>query len=204
LQSWRFTRVPNGYWSDPNNLNSYFHWVKETLKISNVSDWPALSQHLSSLSKGMQVVHRVGGLEHCVHKYFPQYSSNSSHLSKSQLILFQTVRSLFPDVEILTDFTHPDLIFSHTKKSMEIDVFVPALSIGFEYQGEQHYKWHFLIGSPADQQIKDTEKKTQCEKYGITLIEVPYWWDKQRESLAATLRLQRPGLLPEYNVAEAV
>ena len=29
-------------------------------------------------------------------------------------------------------------------------------------------------------------------------MEVPYWWDKTKESLAATIRLQRPDLLTQY------
>lgn len=194
LQPWRFTRVPNGYWADSKNMNAYFHWVKETMKNSNVSDWASFSQHMATLCKGTQVAQRVGGLEHCARKYFPQYATHFGQLTKSQLILLQTVQNLFPDLDVLTDFVHPDLVFPQTKRPMQIDVFLPSLSLGLEYQGEQHYKWHFLIGSPSDQQVKDSEKKIQCEKHGITLIEVPYWWDKKSESLAATVRLHRPGL----------
>jgi hypothetical protein len=32
---------------------------------------------------------------------------------------------------------------------------------------------------------------------GVTLIAVPFWWDKSLPSLAATIRLYRPDLLEE-------
>src|SRR5690242_911942 len=33
------------------------------------------------------------------------------------------------------------------------------------------------------------------QKAGITLVEVPYWWDKTKESLAATIQQHRTDLL---------
>ncbi len=39
---------------------------------------------------------------------------------------------------------------------------------------------------------------------GITLIEVPYWWDKNRESLEATIYEQRPELLDRNPVTNSI
>jgi hypothetical protein len=36
----------------------------------------------------------------------------------------------------------------------------------------------------------------ECTKEGITLIEVPYWWDGNQSSLLATLYQVRPELVP--------
>lgn len=35
---------------------------------------------------------------------------------------------------------------------------------------------------------RDTEKKRACNDIGITLIEIPYWWDETISSLAATIK----------------
>lgn len=35
---------------------------------------------------------------------------------------------------------------------------------------------------------RDMEKKTACSDAGITLIEIPYWWDETISSLAATIQ----------------
>ena len=44
---------------------------------------------------------------------------------------------------------------------------------------------------------RDIAKSTFCKEKGITLIEVPYWWDKKYSSLAATVYSQRPDLFTE-------
>ncbi len=79
---------------------------------------------------------------------------------------------------------------------MTLDIFLPELQLAVEYQGNQHYKMHFLFGSPSDQQQRDAEKRQQCRKLGISLIEVPYWWDKNKASLVATIHHVRPDTVP--------
>lgn len=34
---------------------------------------------------------------------------------------------------------------------------------------------------------RDTQKKTECEKLGITLVTVPYWWDSSLDSLQSVV-----------------
>jgi hypothetical protein len=45
------------------------------------------------------------------------------------------------------------------------------------------------------QREKDKEKKEGCHTQGITLIEIPYWWDFKKESLLVTIHLHRPDLI---------
>jgi hypothetical protein len=78
---------------------------------------------------------------------------------------------------------------------MELDIFVPSLLLAFEYNGEQHYNYHYIFGSPEDRMRKDEEKKKLCKQLGITLVEVPYWWDCSKFSLAATICKVKPTLL---------
>jgi ATP-dependent DNA ligase len=78
-------------------------------------------------------------------------------------------------------------------------------------QGKQHFAIltsHFHnISSQEERKQKDVSKATLCKQKGkkplfyyiltisgITLIEVPYWWDRQYDSLAATVYNQRPEL----------
>ena len=69
-------------------------------------------------------------------------------------------------------------IFNGTQGQMQLDIFIPKLKLAFEYHGEQHYLFHYLYGDPAKQQARDAEKKEKCLQAGITVIEVPYWWDR--------------------------
>jgi hypothetical protein len=40
--------------------------------------------------------------------------------------------------------------------------------------------------------LKDEEKRATCERQGITLIEIPHWWDRSREGLLAAIKKARP------------
>jgi hypothetical protein len=71
------------------------------------------------------------------------------------------------------------VLFGANNQPMQLDVYIPQLKLGFEYQGEQHYSYHFLYGDPQLQQRRDAEKKAKCVEVGITLIEIPYWWDRK-------------------------
>ncbi len=81
-----------------------------------------------------------------------------------------------------------------SNKPMELDIFIPSLSLAFEAQGQQHYNWHYKYGNPLLQQKRDEEKKRACGDHRVTLIHIPYWWDFRVESLAATIRKARPDL----------
>jgi len=76
---------------------------------------------------------------------------------------------------------------------MEFDIFIPSLSIAFEYQGEQHYS-EVECMITTDIALRDKEKQDVCKEAGVTLIEIPYWWNFSRDSLAATIYTVRPDL----------
>ena len=41
------------------------------------------------------------------------------------------------------------------------------------------------------------EKVVFCEKEGLTLISIPFWWDRTIESLIATILISKPTLFEE-------
>src|SRR5438552_3379698 len=43
--------------------------------------------------------------------------------------------------------------------------------------GQQHYHEHFIFGDPKEQMLRDKQRRQVLEQAGITLIEIPYWWD---------------------------
>lgn len=77
---------------------------------------------------------------------------------------------------------------------MELDIFIPSLSIALEYQGAQHYTSQYMFEELEFIQAKDSQKREACASEGITLIEIPYWWDRERDSLIATIHQFRPDL----------
>ena len=80
-------------------------------------------------------------------------------------------------------------------------VFLPNLSLALEYQGETHFFSTHIFGKSSDRQRADQIKFHFASQMGITLISIPFWWDKSPNSLASTIRLYRPditvnGVLP--------
>ena len=62
-------------------------------------------------------------------------------------------------------------------KQQSLDIFVPELNLGIEYQGEQHYKPVEIFGGDVgfeDTQKRDQKKKQLCRENNIRLIEWPY------------------------------
>jgi hypothetical protein len=62
-------------------------------------------------------------------------------------------------------------------------------------KGRHHYNTHYLFGLPENQKKKDQLKREQCNKVGITLIEIPFWWDGSKESIISTIHEVRPDLV---------
>lgn len=77
---------------------------------------------------------------------------------------------------------------------MELDVYVPDINLALEYQGKQHYVNILSVGEQKLYSQRDEEKRAICERAEITLIQVPYWWDWKKESLAASISNLRPEL----------
>lgn len=93
------------------------------------------------------------------------------------------------------------MVYDLSNRRMELDLYLPAQQIAFEFQGRQHYNPSYLFGSHSKQKQRDADKKAACERMGITLIEIPYWWDRKKESLVGTLYQKVPNLVPTWESA---
>ncbi len=89
----------------------------------------------------------------------------------SETMLSQIIERLFPSEKIIRHH-RPEWL-----EGLELDIYLPELELGIEYQGQQHYHpikaWG---GERALRELKerDERKKVLCHKLGVTLIEVDY------------------------------
>jgi hypothetical protein len=67
------------------------------------------------------------------------------------------------------------------------------MSLAFEYHGEAHYYGSPPLGQATSQRRYQT-KQEFADKMGITLIAIPFWWNKSSAELAATIKAYRPDI----------
>lgn len=92
--------------------------------------------------------------------------------------------------------------------NLQLDIWIPKYKLGFEYHGEQHFLSMFNQDMSL-QYARDKHRRQICYQMGITLIEIPYWWDLKKgllfyiinsttkESLIASIIQLRPDLMQE-------
>jgi len=95
--------------------------------------------------------------------------SNLNVRWKSEHLLYRLIYSYFPDATF--HYTAPWLGLQH------LDIFIPSLSLGIEYQGQQHYESSSYFGGTLgfdDRQFLDNQKRLRCKENNVALIEWPY------------------------------
>lgn len=81
----------------------------------------------------------------------------------------------------IEEYSFPDLVSSSGRPlRFDFAVLDDDKNIDFliEYQGIQHYEAKSKFGGAQGlyrQKYNDTQKRTYCQKHGITLVTIPYW-----------------------------
>lgn len=108
---------------------------------------------------------------------------------------------LFSFTEILENYQHHALQWEGTRRKLELDLYIPSLNLAFEYNGQQHYKDIGYFQPTHQYQTRDDLKQQACKLAGISLISVPYWWNRKKESLVATILKHNPQLAEHFNLS---
>jgi hypothetical protein len=89
----------------------------------------------------------------------------------SETILFKIVKTIFSPLEVIHHYRGNEL------QGLELDIWIPELRLGIEYQGEQHFQaiehWGGENGLKKRQE-NDKKKKNLCKQAGYKLIEFHY------------------------------
>jgi len=199
-QVWKFGKVPLGYWCETSNGKRFLEWVANRLDIVQMDDWYRVSTHQLCFLGGEGFRKRIGGLHAMLTQFFPERRwdlyrlSSVGSISKEQQHLLRVVRTLFPNENVLSNGKHPNMVFFDSGKAIELDIYIPALCLAFEYQGKPHYAWHTMYGNPSELRKRDLQKKEICLRNEITLVEIPFSWDGDQEALALEICSRRPDL----------
>lgn len=89
----------------------------------------------------------------------------------SETLMYQIIACIFPDLEIIRHH------MPYWLEGLELDIYIPSLQLGIEYQGQQHYKpisiWGGKVALLALQE-RDERKRKLCKALEITLMEVDF------------------------------
>jgi hypothetical protein len=104
----------------------------------------------------------------------------------SETLLAQIVSRLLPQQDVLRHH-RPGWL-----GGLELDIYIPRLKLGIEYQGQQHF--HSIKAWGGDEALKalqqrDTRKALLCEASGTRLVVVDYTDPLTEEHIAALLAL---------------
>ena len=176
------------YWEDHNNVQNFLDLLQNTYDLKSEEDWTRLS-HQQVLAVGGRGLIKKISLKGIIQRKFPNAKVKKKSLNKrsSQRWLFLQVQKLFPGEEIIEDYYHSE-ISRHAGSAIQFDIFLINKSIAIEYNGKQHYEDIPKGFSPLELfKYRDQEKEKICNKFGIRLVIIPYWWDNKLESLRVTL-----------------
>jgi very-short-patch-repair endonuclease len=100
-------------------------------------------------------------------------------MSKGAKALLEIVQQIYP-------FQRVELEHNVAKiGALFIDIYLPRLGLGFEYDGIQHFEYNEHFHGSRENFIKakrrDADKDQRCEEEGITLIRIAYSDEMSKE-----------------------
>eukprot|EP01124_Arcella_intermedia_P028018 TRINITY_DN5608_c0_g1_i1.p1 TRINITY_DN5608_c0_g1~~TRINITY_DN5608_c0_g1_i1.p1 ORF type:complete len:508 (+),score=131.08 TRINITY_DN5608_c0_g1_i1:7-1530(+) len=195
-------------WTDQKEVREFFEYAKGQLYLEGEEDWYRVSRMQMNNIGGGSVFMSFGNLGTALQFAYPEIEWDLAKFSargkkSSQRWLRVNLQEILPEkTDVFEDFLHPDLFWEANSKSrMELDIWVPKFQLALEYQGEHHFydlcSAYGPSGTLSLYSKRDEKKKQSCLEKGITLVTVPYWWDRKKESLCATLHQVLPLIFPE-------
>eukprot|EP00026_Physarum_polycephalum_P001689 Phypoly_transcript_01691.p1 GENE.Phypoly_transcript_01691~~Phypoly_transcript_01691.p1 ORF type:complete len:1022 (+),score=174.74 Phypoly_transcript_01691:50-3115(+) len=184
--------------------------VISKLYIHSLEDWYDVPKsHFKFASAKLQKQYET--IENFVKAHYPSHQWDHSRFAfadvnqhihfnrfSPQIFLERVVRAIFPHATIKRNMRKG--LGLKVVKSSEIDVYLPELRLGFEYQDQYHFFEGLGSQNLSVHKERDRIKLLQAEEKGITLICVPFWWDGDMPSLLSLIANKRPDLIPPPNI----
>ena len=106
----------------------------------------------------------------------------------NQRILYVHIKKIYTRHRVFENYRHPQLFFSDMP--IELDIFIPAVNLALEYQGEQHFDDMPAGFSNNEHSLsRDSEKEILSTLHSISVVHIPFWWDRSLPSLLSSLPL---------------
>ena len=174
-------QFPRGYWDSIPHARQFMEEVKHAFQIETEEDWYRVSTDQIQHQGGGGLLRKYGSMRVLMETVYPEVSWKAAKFSQrdkrsEQRWMSLQLRRLFPAEELIEDYVHEQLTRVSGAR-VEIDVFMPAHQIGFEYNGAHHYSDLAAFGPLEMYQSRDEEKLALCQTHSIELSIIPFQWD---------------------------
>jgi len=148
---------------------------REDIHPDEVTYWQNVK--ISEAEPMQQLRRQAAQLNRAVSKVFENMARQEFGFRKvgerwvSETLLFRIVDRMFKDQEVLHHH-RPQWL-----EGLELDIYVPGLKMGFEYQGQQHFHPVEVWGGKGAlklTQLRDQRKRDLCAEAGVKLVEIDY------------------------------
>lgn len=106
-------------------------------------------------------------------------------MSKGAQELLRLLGEIFPNQTVIKEYNISD------KGGLFIDLLLPRLGLGFEYDGEQHFRFiehfHGTRENFLQARKRDLKKDELCAEQGITLVRVRFDEPLSKENILAKI-----------------
>eukprot|EP00026_Physarum_polycephalum_P002917 Phypoly_transcript_02926.p1 GENE.Phypoly_transcript_02926~~Phypoly_transcript_02926.p1 ORF type:complete len:773 (+),score=149.17 Phypoly_transcript_02926:98-2416(+) len=187
--------------------------LEKKFHIHKLEDWYDVPKtHIRLYGDAYNLWNTYPSVETLVSAFYPahawdhaKFKKHSTKTLSAEIFMRRILLTLFPNYKMeFNSRTHG--IIGENNIPLEIDVYIPTLRIGFEYQDPHHYFHIRTYGTStlAEYQKRDIVKMKVSHEKGITIINIPFWWDWNTSSLIATIKHKRPDLLKTTKVEKNV
>jgi len=193
-QPWKFSNIKvHSIWDDCKYDKDFIELLSANMGISNLCDWYRVSwSDLLKCRGAARFLNRRGGLVRALSGVYPNHPWDHKKFSNrqkksAQWRLYKTVKDILPsNYEVIEEYVHPFLKFK-TGCPMIFDIYVSSLNMVFEYQGHQHFHDHYMFGYVNYSRQRDNDRRETCKSVGMTIIEVPYWWQCDKATIESLI-----------------
>eukprot|EP00026_Physarum_polycephalum_P002112 Phypoly_transcript_02116.p1 GENE.Phypoly_transcript_02116~~Phypoly_transcript_02116.p1 ORF type:complete len:954 (+),score=114.83 Phypoly_transcript_02116:59-2920(+) len=118
-----------------------------------------------------------------------------------QELLVKQLKTIFPlEQTHVNSKKYLNVKYPGSGAYLELDVWIPNLNLGFEFQDAYHYVSTWYSQKPKQLiESLDSEKRLLVKQKGLDLIVVPCWWDGMETSLISAIHFKRPDLLEDLH-----
>jgi len=200
LLPWKFVNIKQSakLWHTNYHVE-FLNEISQQLGISQLEDWYRVSRE-DLIQCRAETFLKTRDLIDILEEVYPTYQWDETKFNQrvkksTQWWLYKVVKDICPsNTEVFEEYAHPFLKLQ-SGYPMIFDIYVPSFDLAIEYHGAHHYQDHIMFGAVASLKERDHKKIEACNSVKITYIEVPYWWQHDKESIAAIVHQHRPDIV---------